>query len=332
MDSYKLIWVRDARSRPVQFSIPKDRVKQAAIAAVVVALLGIVGIWDYWRLRADNAELADLRVEAFEQREQIAIFTNRLEQVDGQLTRVADLERKVRIIANLPGAAGIGGEDVVELAPAGEDDLALPVGVPIGLDPSLESESTATHRGQGGDEPIPGLDPASTNAAFFESLDHRAVNLVEGADTRAESLEVLLGQLDDKRQRLVSSPSIWPTKGWLTSRFGTRVSPFTGRRQKHSGIDIAAADGTPIHAPARGRVAFAGRKGPLGNALVLDHGFGVKTVYGHTKEILVKTGDTVERGDRIALIGSTGRSTGPHLHYVVEVKGKPRNPLDYIFD
>jgi murein DD-endopeptidase MepM/ murein hydrolase activator NlpD len=167
---------------------------------------------------------------------------------------------------------------------------------------------------------------------FFEELDDKAIVLAEGAEVRAGSLEVLLGQLDDKRERLVSMPSIWPSKGWLTSRFGPRVSPFTGRRQKHNGIDIAAADGTPIYAPARGRVIFAGRKGPLGNALVLDHGFGVKTVYGHTKEILVATGDTVERGDKVAAIGSSGRSTGPHLHYVVEVKGKPRNPLDYIFD
>lgn len=332
MDSYTLIWVRDARSRPIQLSIPKDRVKQAAIGAVVIALIGIVAVWDYWRLRADNAELAELRVEAFEQREQIALFTNRLEQVDGQLSRVSDLERKVRIIANLPGAAGIGGEDIVEIEPSGGDDPALPVGVPIGLDPSQAGESYALHRGQGGGESFDDADRSFGNTAFFESLDNKAVNLVSGADARAESLEVLLGQLDDKRQRLVSSPSIWPSKGWLTSRFGSRVSPFTGRRQMHNGIDIAAADGTPIHAPARGRVTFAGRKGPLGNALVLDHGFGVKTVYGHTKEILVNTGDTVERGDRIALIGSTGRSTGPHLHYVVEVKGKPRNPLDYIFD
>jgi len=332
MDSYKLIWVRDARSRPVQLSIPKDRVKKAAIAAVAIALLGIAGIWDYWRLRADNAELADLRIEAFEQREQIARFTNRLEQVDSQLTRVADLERKVRIIANLPGAAGIGGEDLVELAPVGENDLALPVGVPIGLDSTVESESTTVHRGQGGDDPLDEAELLSGNTAFFESLDGRAVDLASGADARAESLEVLLGQLDDKRQHLVSNPSIWPAKGWLTSRYGFRVSPFTGRRQMHSGIDIAAAAGTPIIAPARGRVSFAGRKGALGNALVLDHGFGVKTVYGHTQEILVKTGDTVERGDRIALMGSTGRSTGPHLHYVVEVKGKTRNPLDYIFD
>jgi hypothetical protein len=328
MDSYTLIWVRDARSRPVQFSIPKLRLKQAAIAAAVVGVIGLVLVWDYWRLRADNSELNDLRVEAFEQREQIALFRDRLEQVDGQLERVTELERKVRIIANLPGTAGIGGEDLVELVPVGDGEPLLPIGVPV----DRVAPEDRVLQGSGGGSPLPTHDEESTAAALFEMLDDKAIILAEGAGTRAESLEILLGQLDDKRQRLVSMPSIWPSKGWMTSRFGTRVSPFTGRRQKHNGIDIAAAGGTPIYAPARGRVTFAGRKGPLGNALVLDHGFGVKTVYGHTREFLVATGDTVERGDRIALIGSTGRSTGPHLHYVVEVKGKPRNPLDYIFD
>ena len=79
-------------------------------------------------------------------------------------------------------------------------------------------------------------------------------------------------------------------------------------------------------------MTFVGTKGPLGKALVVDHGFGVKTLYGHTKEIHVRTGDVVERGQEIAAIGSTGRSTGPHLHYVVEVNGKAQDPLDYIFD
>jgi len=328
MDSYTLIWVRDARSRPIQISIPKPRIRDAAIAAVIASLIGLLLVWDYWRLRADNAELNALRIEAFEQREQIALFRNRLEEVDGQLERVVDLERKVRIIANLPGAAGVGGEDLVELVPGGEGEVALPIGVPVDRVPPGNGD----HRGKGGGEPMPLQGDESSTAAFFGNLDDKAIVLAEGAGNRAESLEALLGQLDDKRQRLVSMPSIWPSKGWLTSRFGARVSPFTGRRQQHNGIDIAAAGGTPIYAPARGRVSFAGRKGPLGNALVLDHGFGVKTVYGHTKKILVGTGDTVERGDEIASIGSSGRSTGPHLHYVVEVKGKPRNPLDYIFD
>ena len=100
----------------------------------------------------------------------------------------------------------------------------------------------------------------------------------------------------------------------------------------HAGLDIAAAGGTAIVAPARGRATFVGTKGPLGRTLMIDHGFGVKTMYGHTSAIFVKAGQTVERGQKIAAVGNSGRSTGPHLHYVVEVNGAPRNPLDYIFD
>ena len=326
MESYNFIWVRDQHSRPVQISIPKTRVRQAAVAGVVSVLIGLVAVWDYWRLRADNVELAGLRIEALEQREKIATFQNRLEQVDDQIAKVTDLERKVRIIANLPGTAGVGGEDLAELAPEGEA-VGPPVGVPVDRTQPPEGRN-----GQGGDEPDAMLGDDVSGIEVLDVLGTQAIGLVGGAEERADSLEVLLEQLADKRQRLVSMPSVWPAKGWLTSRFGPRVSPFTGRRQVHAGIDIAAADGTPIHAPARGRVVFAGRKGPLGNALVVDHGFGVKTVYGHTKEIHVSTGETIERGQEIALIGSSGRSTGPHLHYVVEVNGKARDPLDYIFD
>jgi hypothetical protein len=327
MESYKLIWVRDLQSRPRQISIPKTRVKKLAIAVVVAWVLMLAAAWDYWRLRADNVELAGLRVEALEQREQIELFKNRLEQVDRQLSRVTELERKVRIIANLPGAAGIGGEDLVELAPAGTDEIALPVGVPVD-EAGLEG---GVPKGQGGGTPLGSRD-AWSDTGEFGALDSKAVEFVGDADLRASSLESLLAQLQNKRDKLVSMPSIWPARGWLTSRFGPRVSPFTGRRQQHSGIDIAAASGTSIFAPARGRITYAGSKGPLGNTLVIDHGFGVKTVYGHTQLFHVATGETVLRGQEIATIGSTGRSTGPHLHYTVEVNGKTRNPLDYIFD
>ncbi len=101
MDSYTLIFVRDQRARPVQVAIPKQRVKQAMIGAAVALLVGAVLVWDYWRLRADNAELAELRVEAMEQREQITVFRNRLVEVDAAMSKVGELERKVRIIANL---------------------------------------------------------------------------------------------------------------------------------------------------------------------------------------------------------------------------------------
>jgi hypothetical protein len=326
MESYTLIFVRDQRSRPVQLAVPKLRVKQAVAGAAVGLLIGFVAVWDYWRLRADNAELAALRIEAMEQREQIELFENRIAAVDDQIQKVVELERKVRIIANLPGTAGVGGEDVVPLAPEATE-VGPPVGVPVDTTPPPE-----THRGQGGGTPLEGEGPDRSGVMLLEELGSQAVQLVDASDARVDSLEGLVVQLEDKRHRLVSMPSIWPAKGWLTSRFGPRVSPFTGRRQLHNGIDIAAASGTSIYAPARARVAFVGRKGPLGKALVLDHGYGVKTVYGHTKEIHVSTGETVERGQEIAAIGSTGRSTGPHLHYVVEVNGKARDPLDYIFD
>ncbi|TFG96833.1 MAG: M23 family metallopeptidase [Myxococcales bacterium] len=152
------------------------------------------------------------------------------------------------------------------------------------------------------------------------------------ADARALSLKELVDELEDKHQHLASSPAIWPTRGWLTSGFGKRISPFTGRRQFHAGIDIATARGTKVVAPARGRVEFVGAKGPLGNALLIDHGYGIRTQYGHNDKILVKRGDVVERGQKIALVGNTGRSTGPHLHYTVEVNGKAVNPIDFIFD
>ena len=240
MESYTLIWVRDSHSRPQQISVPKVRLKQATGAAVLALVVAMAGAWDYWRLRADNAELAGLRIEALEQREQISLFKNRLEQVDSQLTRVMDLERKVRIIANLPGAAGIGGEDLTELAPPDSDVVSPPVGVPV----DHTGFEGAVPNGQGGGTPLEGEEGLSSGGEGFSALEGQAMDLFSVADVRAGSLESLLGQLENKREKLVSMPSIWPAKGWLTSRFGPRVSPFTGRRQQHNGIDIAAASCT----------------------------------------------------------------------------------------
>ncbi|MEZ4278022.1 MAG: M23 family metallopeptidase [Myxococcota bacterium] len=332
MEAYKLIWLKDAHARPVQISIPKRRVRRAAIAAGVAALVVGAMAFDYFRLRGDISELASLRAEAGEQREQIAAFRARIQEVDTRLAKVADLERKVRIIANLPGAVGVGGEQAIEEMPPGAEAGAVHTHDEGLLDSAVPTGAPYLGQGGGDDDILSGGVPGAAEGQWLDVLDERALGLGASADERHASLARLLDQLEDKQDKLASSPSIWPSKGWLTSRFGPRVSPFTGRRQMHAGLDIAAASGTPIVAPARGRATFVGNKGPLGRALVIDHGFGVKTTYGHTAEIFVKAGETVERGQKIAAIGNSGRSTGPHLHYVVEVNGTPRNPLDYIFD
>ena len=120
--------------------------------------------------------------------------------------------------------------------------------------------------------------------------------------------------------------------GWTTSSFGYRISPFTGRREFHKGFDIANRKGTPIISTADGMIAFAGPKGLLGNMVAIDHGHGMVTRYGHIHEIIKKRGERVKRGETIALVGNTGRSTGPHLHYEVRLNGVAVNPVNYFLN
>ncbi len=131
---------------------------------------------------------------------------------------------------------------------------------------------------------------------------------------------------------MAATPSIWPTKGYVSSKFGPRVSPFTGRQQQHTGIDVAAARGTPILAPADGVVTYSGRLPGYGHAIVITHGFGFKTFYGHNHENKVRKGQRVKRGQVIGTVGSSGYSTGSHLHYEVLVNNSPVNPLKHILD
>ncbi len=162
---------------------------------------------------------------------------------------------------------------------------------------------------------------------------HQQVDELNTASQRQEnSFGSLLDKLEGQRNLLASTPAIRPTDGWMTSRFGHRVSPFTGRKEFHKGLDIANRKGTAILATANGIVSYAGRKGPMGNVLVIDHGHGMITRYAHLSEALKKQGEKVKRGDIIAQMGNSGRSTGPHLHYEVHLNGVPVNPATYILN
>lgn len=130
--------------------------------------------------------------------------------------------------------------------------------------------------------------------------------------------------------KLEHTPSIWPVQGRVTSEFGTRTHPITGQRDRHNGIDIAAPAGTKVHATASGKVTLAGWYGGYGLAVIIDHGYGLKTLYGHNSRLAVKVGDTVKKGDVIAYVGSTGMSTGPHVHYEVIRGSEPINPRPYL--
>lgn len=161
--------------------------------------------------------------------------------------------------------------------------------------------------------------------------DAPEVLLSQGAWISA-NLDRVESRLEQQGLELSGTPTIAPVIGVMTDGFGHRKDPFTGRRALHRGLDLSARRGTPIISPADGVVVFAGRNGGLGKVVRVSHGFGVVTVFGHLDKIQVELGQEVQRGEQIGLLGNTGRSTGPHLHYEVHVDGKAVDPLFYILD
>ena len=147
-----------------------------------------------------------------------------------------------------------------------------------------------------------------------------------------QNLQDLYELLIDQKTFLSALPTRKPAIGYFTSGFGVRKSPIGGRVKMHEGLDVANHPGTPVKATAFGTIKFAGRKPGYGRTVVIDHGYGLETWYGHNRVITVKKGDKVTRGDRIAQMGSSGRSTGPHVHYEVRVHGIPVDPLSYILE
>ena len=167
--------------------------------------------------------------------------------------------------------------------------------------------------------------PSLDMAASLEGMDQTVSALTE----KSQQLQTFF---QDQRQVLASTPSIWPVRGYLSAGFGNRKDPFTGMPDFHPGIDISTPRGTKVVAPADGVVIFTGKKGGYGNAIVIDHGYGIVTRYAHLDGFNVHPGQRIRRGDVIGFVGSTGRSTAPHLHYEVWVNDQTRNPIQFIID
>jgi murein DD-endopeptidase MepM/ murein hydrolase activator NlpD len=169
-----------------------------------------------------------------------------------------------------------------------------------------------------------------------------AINAASGSTGTFGILRDLLGALDERlksvrsdveaRQSLAAAtPSIWPiASGWLASAFGMRPDPITGSPDFHSGLDISADRGTAVHATADGTVESAAFNGGYGNSVVLDHGFGISTRFGHLSSYAVKVGQKVKRNQVVGYVGSTGRTTGTHVHYEILINGQPVNPLKFL--
>ncbi len=172
--------------------------------------------------------------------------------------------------------------------------------------------------------------PEEDVAGEFSAMQRQIDEIMQAIDLRRESQAEIQGFLNDERSLLGAKPLGKPTNGWITSGFGMRKSPFSGRRKMHEGLDIASRTGTPIYATADGIVSRSETAAGYGKLVVIDHGYGYKTYFGHNSKNLVKVGQRVKRGDKIAEVGNTGTSTGSHVHYEVRRNGVPLNPRKYL--
>ena len=301
--TYTVCLIRNSEKPMHQFCVSSAVVWPLLIALVFGVGFAASGFHSYLHLKAVDAQARRMSRKLRGQENRIGGQTHRIKalasEINGlqnHLIQLNRFEEKIRIIADMEPADvtlfGVGGDSPEDIHPA----LAL----------------------------------TARRNALIQAM-HERTHQLEAASAREQSVfKKTLSSLKNKVELLAETPSIRPAPGWLTSRFAYRLSPFTGRREFHDGLDIADRIGTPVVATADGTVIHAGPEGLLGNCVIINHGHGVTTRYGHLSKVLRKKGEKVKRGEVIGLMGSTGLSTGPHVHYEVRLNGVPVNPEKYI--
>ncbi len=315
----QIMITHDGMARTRNWSLSRLQLAAAAAALVVVLLMLSGAIYHFIFLKAAQegwpvvSQLVKLVVrDEFAQRDRFM-----RENLDAMATKVGDLQAKmIRMDAQaerLGRLAGVKPEDLKV--------LQVPAGVASG--PAAPAASGPTAGGKGG--PFVPLDHPS-----LRQLNDALADLDQQVDLRSDVFTLAESRLFESRLTALMVPNSRPLDGPVGSGYGFRSDPFTGRAALHTGLDFPADVGTPIRAAAGGVVVSTDVHPEYGNLLVIDHGNGLVTRYAHTSKILVKVGDLVRRDQVVALVGTTGRSTGPHLHFEVLVDGVTQNPARFL--
>ncbi len=270
--------------------------------AVLLAIAGLLFalttefIYDYRDNVSKLRELRNLRQRVSEQNLTLYNLYAKFESIETEVDRIRMLDTRVRSLVNInESLRGGGGKERRE----------------AGIGGSETPESSA-------------------RARLDRLLDLRCEKLKESILVDVNNMEVVCEKLDTNRIMLESVPAIWPARGILGSGFGTRTSPFTETKVFHHGVDIDAPAGASVKVAAGGKVVRSGYEPLYGNVIVVDHGYGYRTLYAHLAERLVEEGAIIQKGDAVGKVGATGRTTGPHLHYEVHVNGLAVNPARFL--
>ena len=302
--SYSVVIMSDALTTSKEFVVSKKLIRNALVAVSVLVLIFGYVIFDYLtkyiNISLDNKENIVLKKEKSDHLQQISTLSKNLKTYEARFESMKKKTEKIMIIAGLTSAYKI---EEVGVGGSPQSPISNVNNSVINTD-NLNSKTDLFH-----------TDQVNSNSIKTE-----------------KDLEFVLSVIKKKKVQLASMPSIWPCRGYVSSTFGYRIHPFTGKREFHNGLDISSQLGYDVKAPGAGTVISAETRGSMGKMILIDHGYGYTTRYGHLADFNVKEGDVVKRGQVIGYIGNTGRSTGPHLHYEVRVYEKAHNPQDFILD
>jgi len=296
---FTLMLIPHSETKVRRFNISKS----AFFIVIIIIGVAFAGLSffvnDYLQIKEEVKRIEELeKINQF-QKEKILSLAEKLEDFNQTMERLKELESKVRTLA------GVGGEFNVNKG---------------GL-------------GKGGPESYIRLDEQTDIFNLIHSVEKNVVFLKNEAEKRKEGLEETEEIIQRKMELFASTPNIFPVQGWISSGFGWRKDPFDKKKREfHSAIDITAPWGTEVRAAAQGRVVFTGWKDGYGLMVRIKDGYGYETVYAHFSRILVKRGSWIKKGEVIGRVGSTGRSTAPHLHFEVWHNGKPLNPLNLMVE
>ncbi|MGE5340188.1 MAG: M23 family metallopeptidase [Candidatus Omnitrophota bacterium] len=299
--NYSIIIMTGATSTSKEFVISSKFIKNAIIAISVLLLIFGFIIFDYLTISFDKEKMKRLEKENIEKETIIARLYTNINDISGKLQKMAVYKKRIAVAMGLDSPNSL---------------TEVGTGGPI----SSFSADMAM--------PKPQVPSGPTTETILKKTDV----IRQDASKIELTLENFDGIMNKQKVRLACTPTIWPTKGFLTSGFGERIHPFTGQDSFHNGQDIATQYGNKIISPADGVVLLAERQDYYGNLLVIDHGFGYTTRYGHLSSFNVREGQRVKRFQVIGLVGSTGRSSAPHLHYEVRYLDRPLNPLNFIIE
>lgn len=292
---FSLIIVPHSRGKFKTITLSEKRVKILIMVLTLLFTALTVFLIDYFSMNVTRQKYRELFDENNRQKQAIAKYKASLNKLQANIDEFETYAKKINVMAG------------------------------------LKSPEVLKEVGVGGGDRGSGQEVSSSNYSQDVGLN-RAQRISRKADGIDKNLNTLVRFFEEQTAKLASTPTIWPTTGWLVSAFGTRTDPFTGKKAFHYGMDIASSFGNPIVATADGFVSHVKREKIGGNTVIISHGGGFTTVYCHLSKFAVKAGQRVKRWDVIGYIGQTGKALGPHVHYEVRRNGKAVNPYKYILE